>query len=146
MCDCKKIGIFAAVMALLAFIVHNVEAVATMGYYTDPAYLDVWSKIMMPAAGPPPPEFAYLSIAFAFITWAIFGMVYEKLGGAIKQKDAVKKGLVFGSLVFLLAGLPGSLSMFLLLNLPVGLIISWTISGALLYLIGGVVAARLIKA
>ena len=100
---------------------------------------------MMPAAGPPPASFYLYSLLFTFITWALFGLVYGKLGNAIKEKDPARKGLIFGGLVFLVAGLPGTLTMYLLINLPAGLLAAWAITSLILHLIGGVVAAKAIK-
>ncbi len=52
--DLRGVAITAVAMTILAQIVHTLESILTMGYYTDPAYFQVWSKVMMPAAGPPP--------------------------------------------------------------------------------------------
>ena len=132
-------------MAILAMIVHTVESLLTMGYYTDPANFQLWSKLMMSGAGPPPAIFYAYSLLFAFVSWMLFGFVYIVLENAIKEKDILKRGLKFGTLVFLVGALPGSLTMVLLLNLPPGLIISWVISGLALNLAGGVAAAGLIE-
>lgn len=145
MCDWKKIGIFAIVMTIIAQVVRIGEAFATMNYYLDPNYWPVWSKIMMPGPGAPPAEFYYLSILFAFITWAFFGIVYSMLGDAVKEKTPRKKGLVFGGLMFIIGGLPGSMSMYLLFNLPLDLIIVWTLTILVLYLIAGIIAVKLIR-
>jgi hypothetical protein len=145
MANWLRIGLTAVVMTIIAEIVHTVEAVLTMGYYTDPAHFPVWSKIMMPSAGPPPAAFYYYSIAFALVTWAIFGFVYEKLGVSVHEKNLIRNGIRFGALIFLVAGIPSTLTMYLLVNLPVGLLVSWTMSGLILYLIGGVLTAKLIK-
>jgi hypothetical protein len=145
MCDWKKIGIFAVVMTIIAQILRTGEAFATMSYYLDPNYWPVWSKIMMPGPGAPPAEFYYLSILFAFVTWVLFGIVYSILGDAIKEKAPRKKGLTFGGLMFLIGGLPGSMSMLLLFNLPFDLIIVWTVTSLVLYLMAGIIAVKLIK-
>ena len=145
MAGMRKLYLFAIVMAIVAMIVHTVESLLTMGYYTDPANFLLWSKLMMPGAGPPPAIFYAYSLLFAFVSWMLFGFVYIVLSGAIKEKDIVKRGLKFGMLIFLVGSLPGALTMVLLLNLPLGLIISWVISGLALNLAGGVAAAGLIK-
>ena len=145
MAGMRKLYLFAIVMAIVAMIVHTVESLLTMGYYTDPANFLLWSKLMMPGAGPPPAIFYAYSLLFAFVSWMLFGFVYIVLSGAIKEKDIVKRGLKFGTLIFLVGSLPGALTMVLLLNLPLGLIISWVISGLALNLAGGVAAAGLIK-
>lgn len=143
--DLKGVAITAVAMTILAQIVHTLESILTMGYYLDPAYFSVWSKVMMPAAGPPPASFYIYSIVFALVGWFLFASVYSKLGAAIKEKTEIRKGLKFGALAFLLAGLPCTLTLYLLINLPVGLIISWMVSSLVLYLAGGIVAAKLIR-
>lgn len=140
-----RIGLTAVFMTIIAEIVHTVEAALTIAYYTDPAYFPVWSKIMMPGAGPPPAAFYYYSIVFALVTWAAFGFVYEKLGVSIHEKNLVRKGVRFGALIFLVAAIPSTLTIYLLVNLPIGVLASWTISGLILYLIGGLLTAKLVK-
>ena len=143
--DWKGIGIFAVAMTVVAQAVHTAESVLTMGYYIDPAYFGLWSKVMMPKAGAPPIEFFTLSLAFAFATWFLFGCVFGKLGKVIGENGFVKKGLVFGGLVFLIAGVPFTLTSYLLFNVPTALLLAWATSSLLLYLAGGVLAARLVK-
>jgi hypothetical protein len=145
MSDWKKILMVAVAMTVIAQVIHILESILTLGYYMDPAYFGVWSKIMMPTAGPPPAAFYYYSVTFALVSWAIFGFVYEKLGGAIGEKQEIKRGLEFGTLVFLVAGIPTVLTMYLLINLPSGLLATWTLVQLILYLTGGLVAARLVK-
>jgi hypothetical protein len=145
MADIKNICVVALVMAILAMIVRTVESILTMGYYLDPAYFQLWSKLMMPTAGPPPMSFFLFSFVLAFISWALFAYVYGILGGAFKKQDYLTKGLSFGILVFMVSTFPGALMNVLLLNLPAGLIISWTITGLILSVTGGVIAAKLIK-
>lgn len=143
--DLKGIAITAVAMTILAQIFHTVESILTMGYYLDPAYFQVWSKLMMPVAGPPPASFYIYSIVFALVGWFLFAFAYSKLGAAIKEKTEIRKGLKFGALIFLVAGLPGMLSLYLLINLPAGLIISWMVSSLVLYLAGGIISAKLIR-
>ncbi|VVB98351.1 Uncharacterised protein [uncultured archaeon] len=145
MVDWKNVGIAAVAMTVVAQVVHTLESIFTMGYYSDPNYFSTWSKLMMPTAGPPPASFFAYSIAFALVGWALFSFAYAKLGSAVKEKDAIWKGLKFGALVFLVAGIPGTLTMYLLINIPVALLVSWMLSGLALYLVGGIVAAKLIK-
>lgn len=140
-----KILAFTVAMTIVAQAVHIIESMLTLGYYMDSAYFGVWSKIMMPGPGPPPAGFYYYSVIFALITWAFFGFAYEKLGRAISEKNVFRKGLQFGGMIFLIAGIPSLLSVYLLINLPRGLLAAWTTTALILYLIGGVLAAKLMK-
>jgi len=145
MCDWKGISITAISMAIIAQVVHTIESILTMGYYTDPAYFSVWSKMMMPAAGPPPTSFFIYSSVFALAGWAFFAFAYAKLGSALKGKGYMK-GLKFGAILFLVAGIPCTLMLYLLINLPAGLLASWAFSSLVLYLAGGIVAERFVSA
>ena len=145
MTNWKAVILVAVVMAIVAEAIHTLESVATLDYYLDPAYFGVWSRIMMPTTGPPPAEFYYYSILFALVSWGIFGFVFDRLGGAIRGAQGIRRGLKFGALIFLVAGIPTTLTMYLLIKLPSGLLAVWTFDQLILYLIGGVVAAKLIR-
>jgi hypothetical protein len=106
MSDWKKLLMVTVAMTVIAQVIHTLESILTLDYYMDPAYFGVWSKIMMPTAGPPPAAFYCYSVTFALVSWAIFGFVYEKLEGAIREKGEIRRGLKFGILVFLIAGIP----------------------------------------
>jgi hypothetical protein len=116
-----------------------------MGYYTDPTYFSVWSKIMMPTAGPPPMEFYYYSLTFAFISGLFFIVVYSVIANGVPGKTFVKKGLIYGLLMWLVGGVSGSLAMVLLINLPVDLIAYWTVTGLIVDLIAGVAIAKIVE-
>ena len=130
--------------AIIAQIIHSIEASATMDFYMDPNYFGVWSKIMMPELGPPPAEFYYYSIIFGIITGIIYAVVYAMVKKSIPGKTIVKQGLYFGFLLFLL-GIPHFLAMYLLINLSALLLVYWAISGLIVNLIGGVIITYIVK-
>ncbi|NIM46672.1 MAG: hypothetical protein GTN40_00740 [Candidatus Aenigmarchaeota archaeon] len=139
-----KIIVAGIVFAIIAQIIHYVEAIATMGFYMDPTYFTVWSKIMMPTEGAPPAEFYYFSIGFGIITGIIYAVVYAMVKKSVPGKTIVKQGLYFGFLLFLL-GIPHTLAMYLIINLPTLLLFYWTITGLIINLIGGVIIAGIVK-
>ena len=140
-----RIVLGAIAYVVVAYVLHTISAMITMNYYTDPNYFAVWSKIMMPTAGPPPIEFTYYSLAFSFIVALIYSYIYVDLKNIIKG-TAIKKGLKYGFLIFLLEGIPFFFTTYLLVNLPLGLLIYWLIiDGLLTYLIGGIAIAWLNK-
>lgn len=150
-----KIIAAGILFAIIAQIIHSIEAYATMNFYTDPTYCQcdmqtgkvgicVWSSIMMPTCGPPPTEFYYYSIIFAIISGIIFAIIYEMVKKSLPGKKIFKQGLYFGFLLFLM-GIPMSLTMYLLINLPTLLLVYWAISSLVIDLIGGVIIARIIK-
>jgi hypothetical protein len=138
-----RLIVSALLFMLVAQVVHTLGAMATMGYYTDERYAAVWSRIMMPKPGPPPASFHIYSSVFNFIAGLMFAFVYAVVGPSIPGESKAAKGLMYGLLIFLVAAVPGYLSLFLLINVPVGLIRAWTASGLIVYLIAGVIAAYL---
>ena len=135
----------AILYAIVGEIVMTLGAMADMSYYYDPGYFTVWSKLMMPAAGPPPAEFYYTGIAFQLVTGFLFGLVYRVIKGAVPGKGWKNKGLMYGFLIFLVAGIPTTTMLYLLINLPVGLLLSWMLQSLVVYLLMGLIAARILK-
>ena len=135
----------AILYAIVSEIVMTLGAMLDMSYYMDPAYFAVWSKLMMPAAGPPPAEFYYFGITFQLVTGFLFAIVYSVIKGSVPGKGWKNKGLMYGFLIFLVAGIPTTMTLYLLINLPVGLILSWMLQSLVVYLIMGLLAAKLVK-
>jgi len=135
----------AIVYAIVGEIVMTLGAMADMSYYYDSNYFPVWSKLMMPAAGPPPAEFYYISIVFQLVTGFLFGLVYNVLKGAVPGRGWKNKGLMYGFLIFLVAGIPTTMMLYLLINLPLGLLLSWMLQSLVVYLTMGLVTAKLVK-
>jgi len=139
-----KIIVAAIVFMIISQVIHTIEAQITMNYYTDPTYFSVWSKIMMGKMGLTP-EFMYYSLTFAFIGGLLFTGVYTTIQKGVPEKTIAKKGLIYGLLIWLVGIIPGSLSMVLLINLPVDLIAYWTVTGLIINLLAGVAIAKIIK-
>lgn len=131
--------------AIVAQIVHTVCAFLAMPFYTNPDYFSVWSKIMMPAAGPPPASFYAYSILFGLLGGILFALVYTVIKGGIPAESIAKKGLLYGFLVFLVGAVPGYLALILLVNLPFALIVFWAAETLVINLLGGMIVAWLNK-
>lgn len=140
-----KIIVAAIVFMIVSEVLNMIEAQLTMNYYTDPTYFSVWSKIMMPKAGPPPVEFYYYSVIFSFITGLIFAGIYAVIEKGIPGKTLIKKGVIYGLLIWLVGGIAGSLAMVLLINLPIDLIAFWAVTGLIIDLIAGIATAKIVK-
>lgn len=100
---------------------------------------------MMPEAGPPPASFMCYSFAFSAVTAIIFTLVYLYFKESIPGISAVQKGLAYGIFLILVGALPFTLTMYLLINLPIVLLISWLIETMLIYLLGGMIIAGINK-
>jgi hypothetical protein len=140
-----KVILVAVLFLVVAQIVHTLGAMATMGYYMLEQYFPVWSSVMMPDGGAPGGMFYLLSAVFNLITGLIFALVFLAVEKGLKQKNSLKKGLLFGFLVFCVASIPGALSMVLLLNLPAMLIFVWTLEALIIYLVMGMVSGKLLS-
>ncbi|MFZ5365645.1 MAG: hypothetical protein ACOZBH_05640 [Patescibacteria group bacterium] len=138
-----KIVLAIVIALVLAQVLHMVEAQLTMNYYMDEAYFGVWSKIMMPEAGPPPAGFYYYSIGFSLVGWIFFVLVYYILGSAIYGSKAVK-GLWYGLFMFLVGGVPGFLMLLLLINLPIALVLWWMFFSLIINVLAGLFTALLV--
>jgi len=135
----------AVLYAIVGEMIMTLGAMADMNYYLDANYFPVWSKIMMPAAGPPPATFMYTGIVFQLVTGFLFALVYNVIKGAVPGKGWKNNGLMYGFLVFLVAGIPTTLMLILLINLPLGLLLSWMLQSLVVYLLMGLVTAKIVK-
>ncbi len=140
----KQIVISAVVFALVAQIIHTVGAVLTMDYYVNPAYFALWSKLMMPEAGPPGTEFFVASLVVNFAIGLTFAGVYSMLKKSIPGKGLMK-GVNYGLLLFLLAGLPYTLTTYLLLAVPAMLLVGWAVEALILYIICGATFSKIVR-
>jgi len=131
--------------AVIAEIIHILSALLSMKYYTMPEYFSVWSKVMMPSAGPPPASFYYYSFVFAAVTGIILAYMYSVLRKSLEAKSAAARGVRYGMVLFFVSIIPFSLSLYLLINLPLALIFVWAAENLVLYILGGMVIAKLNK-
>jgi len=142
--DLKQILLSALVFAVVSQIVHTLGSFPTMDYYTDPANFGLWSRLMMPTAGPPGTEFYVASFAFSFITGCIFAWVYSIIRKSVPGKD-VMNGFNYGLMLFLMVGVPYTLSNILLLAIPIGLQMEWALETLVIYGMGGLAFAKIVK-
>ncbi len=146
----KKLALAAVAFAIISELVYTLGAFADMGYYANAAYSALWSKIMMPGQQAPGAEFYILSIAVALITGFIFAYAYTITKQAFTMKKSFKSdrywkvGLKFGLFLFLMANLTGMLSIYLMIALPAGLLLSWMVQGLAVSLAAGVAFAKII--
>ncbi len=98
---------------------------------------------MMPSNGPPGVDFYLASIAIGLINGIILASAYYLLNQSIPGKG-ISKGLNYGILLFLMVGIPFTLTIHLLLAVPAMLLLNWAISGLIIYLISGVAFSKII--
>ncbi len=137
-----KVLLVGLLYTIIATVVRQVEIIWTMKYYTMPQSLGVWSKFMMPTAGPPPPEFMITSTILTFMSGMALAIIYYYL------KDYLPKGfwrrstffadvLVSTSFVFF------TLPVYLLFNVPAALLGYWFVSTFVILLLTSLLIVRI---
>ncbi|NYZ73518.1 hypothetical protein H0O00_00070 [Candidatus Micrarchaeota archaeon] len=142
--DSKQILLSALVFAVVSQVINTLGAFVSMGYYTDPANFGLWSNLMMPVAGPPGTEFYLASFVFTFITGCIFAWVYAIIRKSVPGKG-LSNGLNYGLMLFLLVGVPYTLTNILLLAIPIGLLMEWALETLVIYVLCGLAFAKIVK-
>lgn len=140
-----RIIVAGIIYAVVAQVIFNLGAFLGRSYYADPNYFKVWSKIMMPGEGGPPASFYVYAIAFFIIGAILYALVYSWIKGGLKGKSTVAKGLFYGLILFLVAGIPCFLMLHLLIDVSFMLNFTWMIEGFIVYLVGGIIIAALVK-
>lgn len=149
-CECfkkvkwGKVFLAAFIYLVIAFVIRQIEVFSTMKYYLMPQYWEVWSKIMMPNAGPPPLIFQVLSVIFTFITGLVLIWFFVATQKMLGKNYWVKVGKFTGAFAVLTLVF-SSLPMYLLINLPVALLVVWFLTGVLTVFLGTLVFAKLFK-
>lgn len=139
----SRILIASFVFLIISQLLHIGGLMVSMDYYTHPNYYEVWSPLLISFGNINTGiSFFYMSIIFGFIGAIIFVSIFAMLGSSIRG-SAIRKGLTFGFVVFLIANVPGTLSMFLLLAIPIEIVILWTLESFLSYIIGGSIIGRI---
>lgn len=122
-----KLILTGVVYTIIATVIHQAEALLTMGYYLKPEFFGLWSRLMMPRQGPPPSSFFITSAVFTFITGVSLGLVYYYIKEML-PKDFKKRVFLFADLMIGASFIFFTLPVYLLFNVPLGLLISWFVS------------------
>jgi len=138
-----KGAMLGVIYALIALVIRQIEAALTMGYYQDPTYFGTWSPLMMPAAGPPPGSFYLISLVFSLFTGLSLAVFYFFVREVLPGKRKLT-ALYFSKMVIGLMLILGFLPMYLMINLPVGLLVSWFISGSIIIILYSLVVVKVL--
>lgn len=131
----------ALVFFIVSFIAHNIESILTMSYYTNPAYFGLWSKLMMPGAGPPPLQFMLTSALLSFATGLVIATLYQMVKDELGPKYW-SRVCGFALLVWILSLVFFGFTAYLLFNIPFGLLIIWSLDALLIYFLASLFIAR----
>jgi hypothetical protein len=134
----------AVIYTVFATIVHQIEAVASLKYYMDPKFFGLWSKLMMPTAGPPPMSFMITTLILTFVTGISLALVYYYLRDMLPQ-GFWKRTFLFADLLIAMSFVFFTLPSYLLFNVPIALLVSWFVSGFVILVAASYTFVKIIK-
>lgn len=139
-----KVLIAGFIFLIITTIIRQIEVVFTMDYYKIPEYFGVWSKLMMPSAGPPPVSFLVTSLFFSLATGVVLAAFYDFVKNLL-PKEKWPRIICFWEIVIGLSFVFFTLPTYLLFNLPLILLVWWFISSAVIFFLTAVVFANILK-
>ena len=142
--DWKKTLLSGLIFTIIAFIARQIEAMLTLKYYMMPEYFGVWSKVMMPTAGPPPLSFMITSLVFTFVTGVSVALIYCYLKDFL-PKEKKKRVFYFADLMVATSFVFFTLPVYLLFNVPVALLFVWFVTNFVVLTAGSWVLVRIVK-
>ena len=140
----KKIVIAGFWYLVIATIFRQIEVAFTVNYYQDLAYFGLWSKLMMPAEGPPPVGFFVISTLFTYVTGCTLAAVYDFMK-SLFGKGFWGKVIGFTDITVGLAIVFGYFPMYLLFNVPVVLLAWWLGVSWVTILVSSMIFANIMK-
>lgn len=139
-----KAFLVGLIYTIFATIIHQIEAIVSLKYYMMPQYFGVWSTLMMPRLGPPPPEFFITSTILTFTTGLSLSLVYYYIREMLPKKNR-DRVFLFADLMIGLQFIFFTLPVFLLFNLPFALLVSWFISNFFILVATSFLCVKIIK-
>jgi len=151
MCEwIKKVPWLKVLWATLAFaaidtVLRQAEAFATMKYYLMPEYFTVWSKIMMPKAGPPEASFYIAALIGSLLGGLVMVLAYLLLKKHYLSGNIWQQALHFTLKMNILLLVFSYYPMWLMIRLPLALICSWFVTGVVVTFLGGLIFVKIFK-
>lgn len=139
----KKILLVGLIYTIFTSVIRQFEVVITLKYYLMSDYFDVWSKFMMPTAGPPPREFMITSLLSTFYTGVSLSVVYYYVRHLL-PKLFWSRVFYFADLMIAASFIFFTLPCYLLFNLPWQLLLSWFVSGFLILVLASLTMVKII--
>jgi hypothetical protein len=125
------------IFLVISQLLHMVGLTISMDYYGQADFYGIWSPLLISTGNMTTGlSFFYVNIILGFIGAVLFVVVFTVLVRGLKGGPA-ERGVLFGLLVFLVAIVPDSFSVFMLLNVPLEIIIFWTLESFIIFLVGG---------
>ncbi len=139
-----KLLLCGLIYLVFATVIRQIEVIFAMKYYLMPEYFGVWSKMMMPSAGPPPLNFMIMSMTFTLATGLSLGLVYYYVRNFL-PKSFWHRVTFFTDLMISASFIFFTLPAYLLFNLPLGLLISWFISSFIILFLTSLTLVKIIN-
>jgi hypothetical protein len=139
-----KVILTGVIYTVISMVMQQTGVLFTMKYYTDPQYSGVWSKLMMPSSGPPPPEFMITSLIMTLASGMSIALIYYYLKDML-PKNAMKRTFLFADLLIATYFIFFTLPVYLLFNVPVGLNVSWFAISFIILTATSAVIVKIIK-
>lgn len=125
------------ILSFLFMLFYGISTLLIYSNFTDQRYFDVWSKIMMPPTGFPITFF--ISVIFYSLVFSlIISLVYRFTKKSFSTKSQLFSGLLFGLALFFLTFVPMYSQIYLIFNIPLTILLTWTVSSLLFSLLGGI--------
>ncbi len=138
-----KVLLSAVIFTVIAFVIRQAEVFLTLKYYMIPQYFGVWSRLMMPTAGPPPAAFMITSLIITFVTGLSIGLIYYYMKDHLPP-TGIKRVVYFAEVLIAASFVFFTLPVYLMFNVPVGLLISWFISTFIILVIGSTILVKIV--
>lgn len=139
-----KLVLCGLIYLVFTTVIRQIEVILTMKYYLMPQYFGVWSKLMMPNAGPPPPSFMITSLTFTFASGLSIGLVYYYIRNLL-PKQFWHRVIFFADLMIGTSFIFFTLPAYLLFNLPFQLLFSWFISSFIILFLTSLTLVKIIN-
>jgi hypothetical protein len=139
-----KVFLIALLYTIIATVIRQAEIIWTMKYYTMPQYFGVWSKLMMPTAGPPPFEFMVTSMILTFASGMSIAIIYYYLREYL-PKGFWRRSTFFCDVLISASFIFFTLPVFLLFNVPAALLGYWFISTFIVLLATSVLIVKVVR-
>lgn len=131
-------GLVAGVLMLVASLVFGMITSSVfpslMTEYSNPALFRSWSDPLM-----------YYMYLHPIVMGLLLSFVWYKANTLIKEKDPVKKGILFATYVWVIFTIPGMLISWSSFPISLLMVVTWALSALIQYAVAGVVFAYMSK-
>jgi len=139
-----KVFLTGFLYTIISMVFRQVEMLWTLRYYMMPQYFGVWSRSMMPTAGPPPLEFMVTSMILTYTGGIALAIIYYYLKEYL-PKGFWRRATFFADVLVSTSFIFFTLPVYLLFNLPVALLGYWFVSTFVVLFITSVLIVKIVQ-